>query len=469
MKKHPVIFLLCTIVYGLWSIAASAQTIHRCATQEIYEQNVRKHPGYDKAVEHAFNYAKGYASNAANKTGNWDTIYRIPVVVHVVYNTPEQNLDDSLICSQIEVLNQDYRRLNADTGNTRDVFKSVAADAGIEFFLATTDPEGNPTTGVTRTYTDTPYFSVIGDIFSGSMENGADKVKKTATGGIDAWDTDKYLNIWTCNMKDPNSLFGLVLGFSYPPDGAPNWPAEAFPADSTLQGVVIHYEVFGRKNPAAAGPLEIADAGRTVVHEVGHFLGLRHIWGDGLLSILFADCSADDGIDDTPNSGNNSQATGCDSTKNTCDEGNPDLPDMWENYMDYSREECQNIFTQGQAAIMRAMLATSRSGLPVFEMPAASTLCAKPASAREISDSQNLFSVYPNPAQGVFTVQVASAAKNPSWLVVSDVFGKEVKRLNAIASGSGSFTVPAGSLPKGVYFLRLESKESSFVRKIVVE
>ncbi|HXH17966.1 MAG TPA: M43 family zinc metalloprotease [Chitinophagales bacterium] len=458
MKTSAVVVFLLSVVGGLWT--SRAQTVHRCATHEVYENNAAHHAGYSAAVEHAFNYAEAYAQRvSANKTGDWDTLYRIPVVVHVVYNTIQQNIDDSLIYNQIEVLNQDYRRLNADTGDTRDIFKPVAADAGIEFFLATIDPDGNPTTGITRTYTDTPFFSVLGDILTGGTENGADYVKKTAKGGIDAWDTDNYLNIWVCNMKDPNSFFGLVLGFSYPPDNAPNWPSEAFPADPTLHGVVIHHEVFGRNNPLAVGPLDIANRGRTAVHEIGHFLGLRHIWGDGPLSILFPDCSVDDGIGDTPNSGNNSQTTGCDTTKNTCTEGNPDLPDMFENYMDYAREDCQNLFTEGQVAIMRAMLAASRSELPeiVTDSVPAGMVNVKNPDVR----------IYPNPSGGIFTLASSVPLNNFKRIYITDACGKTTQNFPPAVSDKIRFDLCA--FPAGIYFAYLEGNGFSAVKKIVIQ
>ncbi|MDZ4844023.1 MAG: M43 family zinc metalloprotease [Chitinophagales bacterium] len=451
MKK----ILGCFILFCCIAFAMQAQTIHRCATHEVFENNAATHPGYAAAVEHAFNYAKAKAEahNAFKGAQDWDTIYRIPVVVHVVYNTSDQNIDDSLIHSQIEVLNQDYRRLNADTGDTRSVFLPVAADAGIEFFLATEDSDGNPTTGITRTSTDTAFFSVLD--LSGGTANGADKVKKTAAGGNDAWNTDNYLNLWVCNLKDPNSFFGLVLGFAYPPDNAPNWPVNAFPADSTLHGVVIHYEVFGRNNPGAVGDLDLATKGRTVVHEVGHYLGLRHIWGDGLLSILFPDCSADDGIADTPNSGNNSQATGCDTTKNTCTEGNPDLPDMLENYMDYSREECQNVFTQGQVAIMRSTLTSSRSELPVFPPPAGIGAVANTI----------VMQVYPNPADDIVNITFPQQEVT-TQLTVNDLVGKTWRTF--LPNGKTSFTLDLNTLPAGIYTIIATAPSGSAVKKVIV-
>jgi hypothetical protein len=226
-----------------------------------------------------------------------------------------------------------------------------------------------------------------------------------------------------------------------------------------LHGVVIHYEVFGRNNPLAVGPLDIATRGRTVVHEVGHFLGLRHIWGDGPLSIIFPDCSGNDGIDDTPTAGNNSQATGCDTSKNTCTDGNPDLPDMFENYMDYSREECQNVFTQGQVNLMRAMLATSRVDLPVFEEDSV------PSSISYLIRQAFDFTVIPNPTMGKTDI-VFSENSIFGKISINDLVGKTWITFDM--NGNKKIPLNLNDLPQGVYTITVKSSEKFAAKKIVL-
>src|SRR5688500_12228415 len=142
----------------------------------------------------------------------------VPVVVHVVYNTTEQNIPEYQITSQIDVLNEDYRRLNADSVNTRAVFNALSADTEIEFCLATVDPSGNPTSGITRTPTSNTYFTITND-----------NVKTSSTGGKDPWPKEQYLNIWVCNLSS-----GL-LGYATLPGTGGN-----------KDGVVIGYRFFGR-------------------------------------------------------------------------------------------------------------------------------------------------------------------------------------------------------------------------------
>lgn len=286
-----------TLFVTLFIFNADAQQIHRCYTNQYTDYLDAQQPGFKESVNQIFEQAKIIAEGKNTKSihAAADTVFRIPVVFHVVYHVAAENTADSILQSQIRVLNEDYRRTNADTTNTRAIFKDRAADIGFEFFLATIDPNGNPSSGITRTYTSKTSFSV------GFFPNltDLDKVKKTSTDGNDAWDTEKYLNIWVCNTG------GAILGYAYPPNAAPNWDAAAFQADASLWGVVLSHQVVGYGNPLATGQLSIADKGRTATHEVGHYLGLRHIWGDAgnFFQPFDCDITKDDGIDDTPTYG----------------------------------------------------------------------------------------------------------------------------------------------------------------------
>ena len=233
----------------------------------------------------------------------------IPVVVHVVYNRPEQNISDQQIYSQIQILNQDFRRRNPDQIRTPERWKSVAADTRISFKLANRDPNGLPTSGITRTSSSVEAFFV--------QSNG---VKYRVRGGVDAWPTDQYLNIWVCNL-------GMgVLGYSQFPGGPPE-----------TDGVVIGYKFFG--NTGVVRPP--FNGGRTCTHEVGHWLNLRHIWGDG-------PCTVDDLVADTPPSDRPTQ--GCPSYRTACNG-----VVMSSNYMDYTDDACMNMFTFGQADRMQML------------------------------------------------------------------------------------------------------------------
>jgi hypothetical protein len=244
----------------------------------------------------------------------------IPVVVHVVYNSLTQNIGDEQIYSQIRVLNEDFNRTNLDSAQTLPVFQPVAANCSIRFFLTTHDEYGNPTSGIVRVQTGHGPFA-------------DEDIYFTAKGGSDAWDTERFLNVWITDLSDG------VFGVSSFPGG-----------DPTVDGVVIDYKFLGTSGTVQ----QPFDKGRTTTHEVGHWLGLQHLWGEA------GGCITDDGITDTPMQ--SGPSSGCNLEKTTCGNLN-----MVQNFMDLSDDRCMNMFTKGQRNVMRNILLTKRQGIPVPE------------------------------------------------------------------------------------------------------
>lgn len=319
MKRNN--FVLLTLITSCFLFhQAFSQSFIRCSTVEIQDLYEQKYPGTKERIEQLRNVADEWVKNHPAQTRS---VITVPVVVHVVWHTPVQNISDDQIKSQIEVLNEDYASLNWDTVNTPDIYKPIRGNPMIQFCLAAVDPDGNLTSGITRTETDVTEFKL----------NELDKVKSSATGGIDGWPMDSYLNIWTCNLESPYLGYGTLPGTSS--DGK--------------DGVVVLYRAFGRDGFV----IQPYDLGRTCTHEVGHWLGLRHIWGDDNGA-----CSGSDGIHDTPNQADANY--GCpDFPHITCNnEG-----DMSMNYMDYTNDACMNMFTQDQAAEMYGVLNSSRSAI----------------------------------------------------------------------------------------------------------
>jgi hypothetical protein len=291
-----------------------------CAQMVVHELLVETQPEYRQrrlAVEDATRKSieSGQALKVAAK------LITIPVVVHVVHREKQENISDAQVKSQIRVLNKDYRAKNGDKTKVPAVWKSLVTDAKIEFQLATKDPAGNPTTGITRTATTVASFKPD------------DTVKAKKTGGVNPWPTDRYLNLWVCRLEDP------LLGYAQFPGG----PAKT-------DGVVILHTAFGTSGTAAA-PF---NKGRTATHEVGHFLNLRHIWGDR------NDCSGNDFVADTPPA-RESNAGKPGFPHVTCHNG-PN-GDMFMNYMDYVDDDAMFMFTHAQVARMNAALAGPRKKL----------------------------------------------------------------------------------------------------------
>ena len=406
--------------------------------------------GYDHYVHHLNQKYPGFHAAAQIKANplslrspdNLD-VYTIPVVVHIVWGSEEQNIPDSLIYDVMDVLNEDYRRLNADADLIRDTFVDVVGDPFIEFELA----------GIERVQTDTT-FSL--SIFGAGLP---DNVKTSEGGGSDAWDTEKYLNIWVCNIEG-----GSLLGYAYPPANLENWPEDASAPSPELDGVVVHYEVFRRTGSYTAsgllglGERTIPVRGRTVTHEVGHYLGLRHIWGDGLLSIIgLPDCNSDDGVADTPNQGSSSQFS-CDPEQNSCDDDEDiQMPDMFENFMDYSSEDCLNSFTNGQIAIMRSVLENERSGL--IEGLSTSTVA--------IADTEN-FKVYPNPANNELFVETHDLKADHYQLQLFDMQGRILRSMISQHTNNMIQSVDISSLPTGLYGLRINVQGKRYYQKVMI-
>ena len=290
----------------------------QCGAMQVYERLSEEDPNFrTRQVEIESHTSRSLLFGEAMRVG----VFKIQVVVHVVYAAPSENISDAQIKSQIAVLNRDYRAKNPDRTKTPAVWKGLVADAQVQFALATKDPSGKRTTGITRTSTTRTSFGT------------GDTVKRSADGGADPWPSDKYLNLWVC------SLGGGLLGYAQFPGGA-----------AATDGVVILNTAFGTVGTAAA-PF---NKGRTATHEIGHWLNLFHIWGDT------QDCSGTDYVADTPNAlaPNYNKPVFPHISCNNGPNG-----DMFVNYMDYVDDAAMFMFTQGQVARMVATLTGPRTSI----------------------------------------------------------------------------------------------------------
>jgi hypothetical protein len=288
----------------------------QCGTQQVHERLLEAYPAL-RARQNSIEQGIRRSIERGEAQRMMRRLITIPVVVHVVYKTQSENISDAQVKSQIAALNKDYAQKNDQT-SVPTAWTGLAGNPNVQFALAKKDPNGKATTGITRTKTMRSSFGT------------GDSVKTRVGGGHPAWPADRYLNLWACTLS------GGLLGYAQFPGG----PART-------DGVVILNTAFGTSGTAAA-PFNL---GRTATHEVGHWLNLRHIWGDR------DDCGGTDFVTDTPNA-------------QLPNYGKPTFPhlscnngpngDMFMNYMDYVDDAAMVMFTAGQVVRMNATLAGPR-------------------------------------------------------------------------------------------------------------
>lgn len=367
-------------------------------------------------------FIQQYITNNSTATRGEETVITIPVVVHILYHYPQEKISDGQVMSQIDALNLYFRRRHADTLNTPSYFRPLAADCGIEFKLAVSDPRRRSTTGIIRKYTPVKEWEAD------------DKMKFSAEMGDDAWDPASYLNIWVCNLN-------RVAGYASLPGDTP-----------ASDGVVIGFPAFGTINTQPG-----YEMGKTAVHEVGHWLGLKHIWGDQYCG--------DDGVADTPRqAGFNIECPGV--INITC--GNGPYGDMYMNYMDLTSDACMNLFTLGQKSRMRSLF---EAGGPRHSILSSKGL--NPPLISEIpvpeADPQWLKpQLYPNPAESYLNLDLSY---DPRWvgktIRVINLLGQSIK--NVIVT-SKIIRIDISDLGAGVYFLAAkkddgESMKLKFIKR----
>ena len=318
----------------------------KCGTMTILEQKFKEQPSrkilFDqRELQFQNRVAEQLKSIKSLKTGGLVTI---PVVIHVVMR--QQSLaTDAQLLAQIDTINKDYAGLNARANLIPDYFKSLFGQSGIQFKLAQRTPDDQPTTGIVRYSTSVTSFNYL-----------SDDIKHASRGGADAWDPNRYLNVWVCALSND------ILGYAtFPNDG-----------DANEQGVAISYlGLPGSSNKSF-------DGGKTLTHEIGHYFNLYHIWGDDNGA-----CSGTDYIDDTPNQANSTNSVKSGVVTDACNTTSPGI--MYQNFMDYTPDVCLLMFTKMQVARMEAAYVNLRSYLGSSNGATPIDLKVNGASLRSIS------------------------------------------------------------------------------------
>ncbi len=345
-------------------------------------------------------------------------VIRIPVVVHVVYHSASENISDDEVRLQIAALNRDFQKTNADTTKIPSYFKSFAANSKFEFVLARSDARGRSTSGIIHNYTPVTIWQAD------------DKVKFSSATGDDAWDRKSYLNIWVCTM--PANLTGYA---TVPGDAA------------NIDGVVI-------SNRAFANGSGVYNKGRTAVHEIGHWLGLKHIWGD-------ANCG-DDLVDDTPQQ--RTYTTGCPSgIRKSCSVNT--TGDMYMDYMDYVNDECMVMFSAGQVQRMRSLFNTGGARNTILSSKGLNDPVIEEAPGTETNPQWLHVKLFPNPSSNNITLDLEYDSR---WIgKEASVYNATGIRVTTIKISSVYQKIDVSQLKPGVYFLKAEKDGDKIMEKFV--
>ena len=399
----PKIFSLLIAAFLLLAGRAQAQQHRSCGANEVLLRQLQEDPSLLQRREAIEAHTNQFVQSGAQDRA----VVTIPVVVHVVWNTTAQNVSDAQIQSQLTVLNADFRKLNSDIGNLPAAFTSLAADCELNFCLATQTPGGAATTGIERRQTTLTSFGTN------------DNMKFFSSGGLDAWDAGKYLNVWVCNLS------GGILGYAQFPGG----PA-------STDGVVITFTGFGTMGSAAA-PF---NKGRTGTHEVGHWANLYHIWGDDGTG-----CTGTDDCADTPNQADENY--GCPVFPQVSCSNGPN-GDLFMNYMDYTDDACMYMFTNGQKTRAQSLFVSGGSRFSLTTSPGCSPpsggSCGTPGSLSASGITQTSATVNWGAVSGATSYNLQwKVATAGSYTTVSNLSGTSYNLTGLTASNTYDYQVQA--------------------------
>ncbi len=418
-KLHLLKFLPFLFAAFFATIATAQPTQRNCGSMDLLDLQLQKSPEMWDKMEAMERHSADFLNQLAHLR-NAERVITIPIVVHIVYRTQAENISDAQIQSQIDVLNRDFRKLNGDATRIPYEFQQLAADCNLQFALAKRTPDGQPTNGITRTHTQRAKFGVN------------DEVKFSKSSGINAWQSTDYLNIWICNLS------GEQVGYSQFPGG-----------EAATDGVVIDYRCFGTMG-AAKAPFHL---GRTATHEIGHWLNLRHIWGD-------MECG-DDRVEDTPQ--HKVAHFGCHAGAifNTCKADGSYTREMPMNFMDYSDDECMSMFTKGQKDRMRSMFAAGGFRESILKSKALQPIETRlnvATDAQKAILNGDFLNVFPNPTSYTTTIAFENDGKGTHDIVICSLTGEVVQRIDAVAVNFGKLTqttISVSELPSGVYMVMI--------------
>lgn len=442
--------LLTSMAFSAACLAASAQTPsgtpmqRKCGT---VQQQVEQHDAFEEWIKTTIAKDNQFAN--AKKAA---VAYNIPIVFHIIHSgavTPARNISQAQVNSQIVILNNDYRKLNADfsTNVTQPAFVSAAADVQINFCAAAVDPSGTPLAepGIDRINVTTKGWNALPYAMS--------YIESTVKPGS-IWDPTKYFNVWVLQFGGSDiGTLGYAQFPTIPSGTTPINDMVGQGGSANTDGVVVDYRYVGNTGTATAP----YNKGRTLTHETGHWLGLWHIWGDD------TNCSGTDYVADTPNQ--QVENSSCPSTNgavktDACATVAPGF--NYQNYMDYSDDKCMAMFTNGQKDRMQAVMANCIRRKTLNNAVACSTVTG--IQEQIVGASVGIF---PNPTSGEFTLHVEFANSQPFDVTVSNTLGQAVKTMSQVSVADLQIDL-SGQAP-GIYFINVKGTSGAVTKRVVLQ
>lgn len=435
--------------------ATFAQQSPKCAFDKTIQSVIATNPSFANTYEEVRS-GERYTQQSAAKTSASIEAPVIPVVFHIILTAAQSaRLKDSIgiqqrVESQMAVLNRDFNARNEDSIKIPGGFKDLFGNAGISFGLAHTAPDGSATPGYEIITTTAPGFDLEGGYGSGFGFSGA---KHTAGGGADAWDTDTYLNIWIVNPLDAGDITN-ILGLAIPTYIANDNNG----IDPEERGIVLHYGAFGNRSTLFDYYVKNSDGGRTLTHEVGHYFNLLHIWGDD-----DGKCPGtggfDDGIADTPPQQYSSSNCNTYPKYDACSKSGDGI--MFMNYMDYSVDDCMQMFTHEQVAKMKG---TIQPGADVYPLTQHPWVLLYP----DVVQPDNSFTVYPNPTNGRLNIAFYKKPTGLRGIYITDMAGRVVAT-QEYDRQTTFYSFSTSGLHTGIYLLVLDFEGGKEVSKVLVQ
>ncbi len=455
---------------------------------------IAKDPSWAQRFEDQRNSLQGIANSWKNRqqsermAGKTTSVPTIPVIFHVLVTYNEYMILGGnagiarRIDSQIAVLNRDFNRQNADSVLIPTNWKPLYANVGFRFGLAHTDPNGFGTPGYE--------INIIPDApggFSGAGASYSD-AKHSITGGFDAWDVNRYMNVWCINPVDVSGLLGVTVARSIA-------TSHSYPLNEI--GVCIHWETLGKRVSAADSFIQgttagdYYDQGRTLTHETGHFFEIWHTWGDDNGRCPWQMPFKDDGLADTPPEAmakfdNTPYSISGGTYYDTCHyDGSIDTQKSLGcpclDYMNYTDDVGMHLFTPDQAAVMDAMVLTApSSGLPglngsgiegesygLTQNPGLLNWSTRTGVAQ--LEAEKGLAIAPNPSTGIINISFNSTKEQLTDISILNMLGQEVAHKNTWGSGSDYYSIDLSGMSKGIYLVRCNFVSGSITRKILLQ